>query len=139
MAGYIKLTAIGNLGSDPEMRYTPTGKAFTSFSLAVNTSYSRDGEKHESTEWLRCTCWGQLAELAAQYLSKGKKALIDGSLSTRSWEGADGSKRYSVEVNVQNLQFLSPRDGEGGGNGRQQQHDNRAMDVDPADLDSIPF
>lgn len=139
MAGYIKLHAIGNLGGDPEMRYTADGKAFTSFSLAVNTGYTkRDGEKHESTEWLRCTCWGTLAELASQYLSKGKKAFVVGSMSTRKWQAANGEDRWSVELNVQDLQFLSPQERDG-----DYQHRDRPAAMqshqETFDEDQIPF
>jgi len=134
-----KVTLIGNLGGDPEMRYTPTGRAFTSFSVACNRTYTpADGERREETEWSRVTAWGRLGEVCSQYLHKGSKAYIEGRLSSRSWEGADGQKRFSLEVTANDVQILDARgrgDGTDGptGVGMGMGHD------EPNDLDSIPF
>ena len=110
-----RMTAIGNLGSDPEMRYTPNGDPVTTFSIAVSRSYNtRDGERREETEWFRVVTWRQLAELCNQYLSKGRKVYVDGRLQTRQWEARDGTTRTTVEIEAQNVVFLN-RPNEGGG------------------------
>jgi len=99
MAGLCKATIIGNLGGDPEMRYTPAGRAFTTFNVACNRTYTTpEGERREETEWFRVTAWSRLAELCNQFLSKGRRVYIEGRLSSRSWEGADGQKRFSLEI-----------------------------------------
>ena len=107
MAGLNKIILIGNLGKDPEMRYTPQGHPVTSFSLAVSRSIpGNEGERKEETEWFRITTWDKLAENCNQYLSKGKKAYVEGRLHARTWEGQDGQKRTSLEVNASTVLFL---------------------------------
>jgi single-strand DNA-binding protein len=136
MAGLCKATIIGNLGGDPEMRYTPTGRPFTTFSVACNRTYTtQENERRDETEWFRVTAWGRLAELCSQYLAKGRRVYIEGRLSSRSWEGADGQKRFSLEISASEMQLLDSRprgDGSEGGMGQM-----GAEDV--GDLDSIPF
>ena len=116
MASLNKAMIIGNLGADPEMRYTANGSAVTNFNVAVNDSYTtRDGERREETEWFRVVAWNRLAELCSQYLSKGRPVFVEGSLRTRSWEAQDGSTRYTTELIAREVQFLgSRRDAEGG-------------------------
>ncbi len=110
-----RMTAIGNLGSDPEMRYTPNGNPVTTFSVAVNRVFNtQDGERHEETEWFRVVAWNQLAENCNQYLSKGQKVYVDGRLRTDRWEGRDGTPRTTIEIVAQNVVFMS-RPNEGGG------------------------
>ena len=110
-----RMTAIGNLGSDPEMRYTPNGSPVTTFSIAVNRVFNtQDGERHEETEWFRVVAWNQLAESCNQYLSKGQKVYVDGRLRTDRWEGRDGTPRTTIEIVAQNVVFMS-RPNEGGG------------------------
>ena len=110
-----RMTAIGNLGSDPEMRYTPTGDPVTTFRMAVSRSYNtREGERREETEWFSVVAWRQLAELCNQYLSKGQKVYVDGRLQTRQWEARDGTPRTTIEIVAQNVVFMS-RPNEGGG------------------------
>jgi single-strand DNA-binding protein len=139
MAGICKATIIGNLGGDPEMRYTSTGRAFTTFNVACNRTYSTpDGERREETEWFRVTAWGRLGEVCSQYLSKGKKVYVEGRLSSRSWEGADGQKRFSLEIAASEMQILDTRPRNDG----MDSHMGAGMGVgadDPTDLDSIPF
>ena len=90
---------IGNLGRDPEMRYTPSGQAVTQFTVAVNRNYKdQQGERQEETEWFRVVVWGQQAEFAAEYLRKGDKVYVEGRIQTRQWEGQDGQKRYTTEL-----------------------------------------
>ena len=99
MASLNKVMLIGNLGKDPEMRYTANGKAVTTFTLACNRTHTTpDGERREETDWFDVVTWDKLAELCSQFLQKGRQAYVEGRLQTRSWEGQDGQKRYQTEV-----------------------------------------
>lgn len=113
-----QVTLMGNLTRDPELRQTPNGQNVTSFSLALNRSYKdQSGEWQEATDYIDIVCWGPLAERVAQYLSKGRRCLVQGRLQSRSWE-QDGQKRSKVEVLANDVTFLDSRgggDGEGGG------------------------
>ena len=110
-----KVMVIGNLGADPEMRYTPNGSAVTDFRIASSRRYTtRDGEARDETEWFRVVTWNKLAEICSQYLSKGRQVYVEGRLRTRSWEGKDGVTRYTTEVIAQEVKFLGgTRNGEG--------------------------
>ena len=115
-----KCLIIGNLGRDPEMRYTPSGQAVTQFTVAVNRNRKdQQGEWQEETEWFRVVAWGPLAERTAEYLRKGNKVFVEGRIQTRQWEGQDGQKRYTTELVANTIQNLErrPRDesGEPGG------------------------
>ena len=116
-----KVMVIGNLGADPEMRYTPNGSAVTEFRIASNRRYTtRDGEARDETEWFRVITWNKLAEICSQYLQKGRQVYVEGRLQTRSWEGQDGVTRYTTEVIAQEVKFLGGRpdaDGERMGGG----------------------
>lgn len=102
-----KVMLIGRLGQDPELKYTPSGTAVVNFSLATSESWNdKSGEKQDRTEWHRVVVWGKLAELCNQYLAKGRQAFVEGSLQTRSWEGKDGNKRYTTEINAKSVNFL---------------------------------
>jgi single-strand DNA-binding protein len=106
---------MGNLTRDPELRQTPTGQNVTSFSLALNRSYKdANGDWQEATDYIDIVCWGPLAERVAQYLSKGRRCLVQGRLQSRSWE-QDGQKRSKVEVLANDVTFL---DGRGDGSDR---------------------
>ena len=138
-----KVMVIGNLGADPEMRYTANGSAVTEFRVAVNRNYTtNDGERREETEWFRVVTWNRLAETCSQYLSKGRQVYVEGRLRTRSWEGQDGVTRYTTEVIAQEVRFLgSRRDAEydGGGFARAAAPQyaagpDAAGDTDPDDL-----
>jgi single-strand DNA-binding protein len=103
---------MGNLTRDPELRQTPTGQNVTSFSLALNRSYKdASGEWQEATDYIDIVCWGPLAERVAQYLSKGRRCLVQGRLQSRSWE-QDGQKRSKVEVLANDVTFLDSRGGD---------------------------
>ena len=105
-----KAMIIGNLGRDPEMRYTPSGQAVTQFTVAVNRNFKdHDGNWQEETEWFRVVAWGPLAERTAEYLRKGRKVYVEGRLQTRQWEGQDGQKRYTTELIAQTVTPLDPR------------------------------
>jgi len=107
MASLNKIMLIGNVGSDPEMRYTPNGKAVTSFRMATNYRYAgSDREQREETEWFRVSVWGRQAESCNQFLSKGKRIYVEGRLRSRSWEGQDGQMRTSLEVSANRVIFL---------------------------------
>jgi single-strand DNA-binding protein len=107
MAGVNKVILVGNLGTDPELRYTPSGKAVANFSLATNEQWTnKDGEKEERTEWHRIVAWGRLGEICGEYLSKGSQVYIEGKIQTRPWEDRDGNKRYTTEVIAQTMQML---------------------------------
>jgi len=111
-----KAMIIGNLGRDPEMRYTPSGQAVTQFTVAVNRNYKdHDGQWQEETEWFRVVAWGPLAERTAEYLRKGRKVYVEGRLQTRQWEDQSGQKRYTTELIANTVTPLDPRprDGEG--------------------------
>ena len=118
MAGSVnKVILIGRLGKDPEMRFTPSGKAVTNFSMATSESWKdASGERQEKTEWHRVQMWGPLAEIAAKYLSKGKLVYVEGRLQTREWEDQSGGKRYTTEIIANQMQILSDK-GEGGSYG----------------------
>jgi single-strand DNA-binding protein len=105
-----KVMIIGNLGRDPEMRYTPNGQAVTQFTVAVNRRHrDQQGEWQEETEWFRVVAWGPLAERTAEYLRKGRKVYVEGRLQTRSWEGQDGQKRYTTELIANTVSPLDRR------------------------------
>ena len=111
-----KVILIGNLGKDPEVKYTPQGTAVAKFSLATNERYKdKDGNWQDRTEWHNITCWARLAEIAGEYLKKGRTVYIEGSLRTDSWEDKQtGQKKYMTNVVANDLVLLGGR-GEGGG------------------------
>lgn len=116
--GVNKVILIGNLGSDPEVRYTPDGAPVANVSLATSESWNdrNTGERQERTEWHRLVLWRKLAEIAGQYLKKGAKIYVEGKLQTRSWDDQGGQKRYTTEIVVNDMQMLDSR-GEGGDSG----------------------
>jgi len=107
MASLSKVILVGNLGSDPEMRYTPSGKAVTSFRMATNRRYTTSaGESKEETDWFRVSVWGKQAEQCNQFLAKGRQVYVEGRLHARNWEGQDGQTRTSLEVTADRVLFL---------------------------------
>ena len=124
--GINKVILIGNLGSDPELKYTPDGVPVANFSLATNESWNdKDGQRQERTEWHRLVLWRRQAEVAQQYLKKGSKIYVEGRLQTRSWDDQSGQKRYTTEIVVNDMQMLDSR-GEGGGSGYGDEGGSRA-------------
>jgi single-strand DNA-binding protein len=108
--GLNKVMIIGNLGRDPEMRYTPSGRPVTTFSVASTRSWvASDGERHEETEWFNIVCWGSLAEICNQYLQKGRQVYIEGRLQSRRWEDSEGRKHFTTEVVAQEMIMLGDR------------------------------
>ncbi len=107
---YQKTVIVGNLGNDPEMRYTPSGVPVTSFNVAVNRRWTdQNGDQQKKTTWFRVTAWRKLAETCAQYLSKGRLVLVEGEVDTSAWTGQDGQPRASLELTARTVRFLSPR------------------------------
>lgn len=116
MAGVNKAILVGNLGRDPELRYTQNGQAVVNFTLATSENWTdKSGERVERTEWHRIVVWGKTGEMCAQYLSKGRTVYVEGRIQTREWEDKDGNKRYTTEINAQTVNFIGPRTGGGGG------------------------
>ena len=105
-----KVILIGRLTRDPELRHTPNGAPVASFSIANNRTYVTGGEKKEMVSFFNCVAWNKLAELVSQYCKKGHRVGIEGRLQQRSWDDQEGNKRSTVEVVVDNVQFLTPRD-----------------------------
>ena len=105
--GLNKVMVIGNLGKDPEMRYTPSGRPVTTFTLAVSRSWnSANGERHSETEWFNVVAWGNLAEICKQYLTKGQQVYIEGRLQTRRWDDKEGQKHTSTEIVANEMMML---------------------------------
>ena len=116
--GVNKVILIGNLGADPELRYTPGGQAVCDIRLATNESWTdKSGQKQERTEWHRVVMWGKPAEICKQYLTKGQKLFIEGRLQTRSWDDKEGNKRYSTEIVATDFMFLGGGGERGAGAG----------------------
>ena len=115
MAGVNKVILVGNLGRDPEVRYTKSGQAVASFSLATSEKWTgKDGNKEEKTEWHRIVAWGKLGEICGEYLSKGKQIYIEGRLQTREWEDNDGNKKQTTEIVANNMTMLGQAGGASG-------------------------
>ena len=135
---YQKLTIVGNLGRDPEMRYTPSGQAVTNFSVATSRRYTdSNGQKHEETTWFRVSAWGRQAETCNQYLHRGSKVLVEGRLVSdketggpRVWTDQNGTARASYEMSAIEVKFL------GGGSHSAEEYEEPAQDLEE---DEIPF
>jgi len=123
--GLNKVMVIGSVGRDPEMRYIPSGKPVTSFSVATTRSWTNsEGERREETEWFNVVAWGNLAEICKQYVHKGQQVYVEGRLQTRSWEDHEGKKRFRTELVASEMILLGDRrsgsevaDGAGGAGG----------------------
>lgn len=108
--GLNKVMIIGNLGRNPEMRYTPSGRPVTSFSVATSRSWvNAEGERREETEWFNVVTWGNLAEICKQHLTKGQQVYVEGRLQTRGWEGQNGKKHYRTELVANEMIILGER------------------------------
>ena len=148
-----KVMIIGNLGSDPEMRYTPNGRAVTQFNVAVNqsTKNQQTGEWVEETDWFRVSVWGDRAERMAESLRKGNKVFVEGRFKTRQFEGRDGQTRTALEITADSIVNLERRpreeDGSFGGQGQGQGYGggetvpaaSPTRQPDPNDFDDLPF
>ena len=147
MAGLCKVTLIGNLGADPELRYAASGKPVTKFSVACSSRRRMpDGEFQDHTEWFRVSAFGRLAEVASEYLRKGSRVYLEGKLESRTFEGNDGKQRYSLDVMANDFQILDSRRG---GEGDDSQARVDTVDASPRapsgpggggdDFDDVPF
>ncbi len=143
---YQQITLVGNLGQDPEMRYTPSGVPVTSFSLAVNKRWTnQEGQQQDKTTWFRVTTWRKQAEVVSQYLTKGSRVLVVGEVDeARPWTDRDGNNRASLEVTANQVRFMSGRNEDtggsygGGDNGGGSNSDSNDGGGDLSD-DDIPF
>jgi single-strand DNA-binding protein len=131
-----KMLLIGNVGTDPEMRYTPNGNPVTSFRLATNRRYTTaEGEKREETEWFTVSAWNRLAEQCNQYVTKGMRVYIEGRLKSDTWTGSDGQTRFRLEITANEVQFLDRAgggDSEGGG-------EPSAGEAPAGDVEDLPW
>ncbi len=142
-----KVILVGNLGRDPELRATPSGQQVASFSLATNRKWNdRDGNRQEQTEWHNIVVWGRQAEIASQYLKKGRQIFVEGRLQTSSWEDRQsGEKKYKTEIICDNFQMLGQRgDSDFGGGYQQPDASGPAPEAAPPETappedDDIPF
>ena len=120
MSGVNKVIIVGRLGADPEVKTISAGSTVTRLNVATSEAWTgKDGQKQERTEWHRITVWGKLAEICGKHLSKGRQVYVEGRLQTRSWEDAQGQKKYATEIVANTVQFL-------GSNGQQQERSNSA-------------
>lgn len=136
MASLNKVMLIGNLGKDPEVRFTAAGQAVASMTIATSEKFKKGDEWQETTEWHRVTLWARLAEIAGEYLSKGKTVYIEGRLQTREYEKG-GIKRYSTEIVGERMQMLSAKGGAGSGSGTAPQQ--QQSEAPPFEDSDIPF
>ncbi len=121
-----KVMIIGYLGRDPEMRFTPTGKSVSSFSVACNRSWkSKDGERHTDTDWFNVVAWGDLAEISKQYLSKGSMVYVEGRLQIREWVDSNGNSQKSVEIIARDIMLMDSK--------------NKNIQNDTEDFEDFPF
>lgn len=131
-----KAILIGNLGADPEVRYTQTGTAVANFNLATTETWTKDGNKEEKTEWHRIVAFGRLGEICGEYLSKGSKVYVEGRIQTRQWDDKDGNKRYTTEIVAREMKILTPRSGGGTSSGG---YEEEPPLPEPTMGDDVPF
>jgi len=132
--GVNKAIIVGNLGQDPELRYTGSGTAVCNLRVATNESYKdSDGQLVEKTEWHNVVAWARLAEICGEYLQKGSQVYFEGSLQTRSWEDRDGNTKYTTEIKARDMMMLSDRGAAGGGGGGGQDGFNQGRGGDNMD------
>ncbi len=131
MAGWEQTVILGNVGRDPEMRYTQSGVAVCSFSVAVTKRWTQDGEQREKTNWYRVSAWRQLAEITNQYVHKGMQIMVVGTVEARGYTDNNNEPSASLELTARDIQFLGSRDGGNSGNGDDYQPNGEE--------DQIPF
>jgi len=137
MGSLNKAFLIGNLGKDPDLRSTPSGRNVATFSLATKEKYkNKNGDWEERTEWHNVVLWDKLAEIAGQYLSKGKPVYIEGRIQTRKWEGKDGNERFSTEIIGDKMQMLGGKDGS---SSKSKEIDEDELPAEDNFKDDIPF
>jgi len=138
-----KVILVGRLGQEPELKYTPSGAAVLTLSVATNTSYKgQDGNNVENTEWHRVVVWRKLAEIMAQYAKKGSRVYVEGKLATRSWDDQNSVKRYTTEVQAEHMQLLDSRSDSGSSSGGYEPPmpgDSHMAEPSPDEGDDLPF
>jgi single-strand DNA-binding protein len=136
-----KVTLIGRLGRDPELKYTAGGSAYCRFSIATDDSWTdrNTGERQERTEWHNIVAWEKLAEICGQYLTKGRMVYIEGSIQSRQWEDQDGNKRTSFEIRARDMVMLGAPAGSGASGGSGGPATAPAREAEPATDDDVPF
>ena len=151
MGSVNKVILVGNLGADPELRYTNTGTAVANLRIATNEQWTdKNGERQSRTEWHNIVAWGKLGEICGKYLKKGRSIYVEGRLQTRTWDDQSGQKRYTTEVVAQVMQMLGGRPGEGGSDAsepdtnwesrpHQSQAESEVPVNSPATDDDLPF
>ncbi len=141
MAGVNKAILVGNLGADPEMRYTPSGTAVANFNIATSeTRKNKEGQKEVQTEWHKIVAFGRLAEICGEYLSKGKQVYVEGRIQNRNWEDRDGNKRYTTEIIINTMQMLGSKEGARSDAGAgAPQGGPPDTDAPAADIEDVPF
>ncbi|MCU0848338.1 MAG: single-stranded DNA-binding protein [Spirochaetes bacterium] len=132
-----KVILIGRMVRDPELRYTQNGSAVSSFSLANNRTYTASGEKKEIVSFFDCVAWGKTGEVIVQYCKKGHRIGIEGRLQSRNWEDQNGNKRKTVEIVIDNFQFLTPKDSHG--ESVEVPHPTQEPESNPYSDEDIPF
>jgi single-strand DNA-binding protein len=138
--GVNKVTLIGNLGSDPETRTTPSGTKVATFNLATNEGWTgKDGTRQERTEWHRIVAWGKLADICEQYLRKGRQVYIEGRLTTRSWEDKQGGQKKTTEIVAQTMLMLGGRGPEGSSEAEEVETPEFVADTVKVEDDDLPF
>jgi single-strand DNA-binding protein len=134
-----KVILVGRLGADPELKYTPSGRAFVNFNLATNAVWKdQDGNQQERTDWHRITAWAKLAEIMGEYLKKGSLVYIEGRLQTRNYDDANGVKRYITEVVASDMEMLGSK-GQGGGASGGEVPPPDDAEMPPGGEDDLPF
>ncbi len=135
-----KAILIGNLGADPEVRYTQSGDAVASFRIATTETWKKaDGSKDEQTEWHRIVAFKRLGEICGEYLSKGSRVYIEGRIQTRKWQDKDGADRYTTEIVAREMKMLSPKGGGAGGGYGSSQSNEEPPFPEPSMGDDVPF
>ena len=137
--GINKAILVGNLGADPEIRYTPSGMAVANFRIATSETFTKDGQKDTKTEWHRIVAFGKLAEICSEYLSKGKQVYIEGKIQTRKWTDKDGNDKYTTEILANQMQMLGGRDGAAAGGNTGGGNSSGSDEIPPSDIDDVPF
>jgi len=148
MASFNRIVIVGYLGKDPELRYTPQGMAVCNFSIATTEKRkeARTGESQDVTTWFKVTLWGKKAEVANQYLSKGKQVYLEGTLRQEEWTDREGARRTSLVVNATDMQFLGTKGDDAGEayssrppQGQRQSNQDDGPDIEPPSDNDIPF
>lgn len=135
-----RVTLIGRLGKDPEVRYTPNGKAVGNFSIATDEKWKdKDGAKHEKTEWHRIVVWDKTAELCGEYLTKGRQVAIEGKIQTREWTNKEGVKQYTTEIVASHVEFLGSKEDGVKAKPQEKTDEEESGDLNNPPDENIPF